>query len=157
MIFNTKVLIVGLLMSRHAIAQLDCLFPTRFESRPVKGSFPGEVVGLNLETITDVEFALVDQLLLKYKVLVFRNQSALTPAGQRKFTQRFGELMVHIEAHYPGYKDISIVSNMKNSSGVPIGFDYGEHVENYHADLSWFNAYQKCVNDFLKNIYSLLP
>ena len=139
-----KVFIVGLnsfLTAHLVVAQLGCLFPTTFEARRVKGGFPGEVLGLNLETITDVEFALVDQLLLQYKVLVFRNQSSLTPEGQRKFTQRFGELMVHLEAHYPGYKDVSIVSNMKNSSGIPIGFDYGEHVENYHADLSWFDPF----------------
>lgn len=130
---NTLILIFHV-----AVGQLDCLYPTTFEAHPIQGSFAGEITGLNLETITDVEFALVNRLLLKYKVLVFRNQSALSTEGQRKFTQRFGELMVHIEgtAHYPGYKDVNVISNLRNSSGVPIGL-YGEHVESYHTDLSW--------------------
>ena len=108
---NTLILIFHV-----AVGQLDCLYPTTFEAHPIQGSFAGEITGLNLETITDVEFALVNRLLLKYKVLVFRNQSALSTEGQRKFTQRFGELMVHIEgtAHYHGYKDVNVISNLRN-------------------------------------------
>ena len=116
----------------------SCLQPTSFHVKSLLGNFVGEIKGLNLETITDNEFELVEVLLLKHKILIFRNQSQLSTQGQRSFTQRFGELMVHIEstAHYPEYKDVNVISNLKNSSGVPVGL-YGEHVENFHTDLSW--------------------
>ena len=132
------VVFTSILFKFNSAQSLGCLQPTSFQVNAIPGGFAGEVVGLNLETITNDEFALVHRLLLKYKVLVFRNQSELTTEGQRSFTQRFGQLMVHIEstAHYPGYKDVNVISNLKNSSGVPIGL-YGEHVENYHTDLSW--------------------
>lgn len=117
---------------------LACLEPKTFVARPIPNSFAGEILQLNLEAITDEEWFIVHRLLLKYKVLVFRNQTELTIEGQRAFTQRFGELMVHVTgtAHYPGYDDVNIISNMKNASGFPIGL-HGRQVEHFHTDLSW--------------------
>jgi taurine dioxygenase len=101
--------------------------------------FGAEILGLDLETIDDKSFDAVHDALLRYKVLVVRNQKDLSVEGQRNFTKRFGHLHVHLESssHLPGYQDVNVVSNIKNSStGKYIGL-YGAHVENFHSDLSW--------------------
>lgn len=110
-----------------------------FHATRVAASFAAEIKGLDLETVDDSSFALIEQFLIQHKVLIFRNQSALTVEGQRRFTQRCGPLQVHVEstAHLPGYDDVNVVSNMKsNATGHFIGLN-GEHVENFHTDLSW--------------------
>lgn len=101
-------------------------------------TFAAEVIGFDLEHITDEGFNWVHENLLKHKVLVFRNQSGLTVLGQRAFSLRYGPLQTHIEntAHLSGYRDVNVVSNMKNGTGAPIGL-HGQHVENFHSDLSW--------------------
>lgn len=100
--------------------------------------FAAEVVGLLLQDVNMDIFPLIEYYLLKHKVLVFRNQSSLSVTSQREFTQFFGTLQVHIEstAHHPEFPDVNIISNLKSDTGIPIGL-YGEHVENYHTDLSW--------------------
>lgn len=130
------VLIISSYLITHVLS--TCMQSTTFEVKQIPGSFAGEISGLNIETISDEEWAIVHRLLLKYKVLVFHNQSELTVEGQRAFTSRFGELMVHVTgtAHYPGYADVNIISNMRNASGFPIGL-HGRQVEHFHADLSW--------------------
>jgi taurine dioxygenase len=99
--------------------------------------FAAEVIGVSLQNIDDSSFDLVHQLLTRYKVLVVRNQTDLTPSGQKSFSQRFGTLHVHLESssHLPGFKDVNVVSNIV-INGTHIGL-YGKHVETYHSDLSW--------------------
>jgi taurine dioxygenase len=102
-----------------------------------KKNFAAEITGVSLERVDDRNFALLHQLLTRYKVLVVRNQTDLTPVGQRSFSQRFGALHVHLESssHLPGFKDVNVVSNIV-VNGTHIGL-YGKHVETYHSDLSW--------------------
>ena len=98
----------------------------------------GEIIGLNLETITDSEFDFVHENLLKYKVIVIRNQYDLTINGQRSFSKRFGKLHVHLESssHFSNYPDVNLVSNVRNATGGYIGL-HGAHVETFHSDLAW--------------------
>ena len=116
----------------------SCISP-RFQAVPVEGApFGGVITGIELEHVTPEDEEAIESLLLKYKVLVFRNQSSLTMEGQRRFTQYFGPLHVHLEStsHSPEYEDVNIISNLKSTTGTPIGL-YGDHVENFHSDLSW--------------------
>jgi alpha-ketoglutarate-dependent taurine dioxygenase len=115
-------------------------FVSSREINPLRGSeeFVAEIFGVNLESISDVEFNQLHEALLRYKIVVVRNQKDFSVEGQRSFTKRLGRLHVHLESssHYPGYADVNVVSNIKNSTGHYIGL-YGKHVENFHSDLSW--------------------
>jgi taurine dioxygenase len=99
--------------------------------------YVAEIRGVSVERITEEQFNQIHQALLKYKVVVVRDQGDLSIEGQRNFTKRFGRLHIHLESssHLPGYQDVNVVSNMK-VNGSHIGL-FGKHVENFHADLSW--------------------
>ena len=104
-----------------------------------KTGFGATITGVDVENLSDAEFDIINRTLLEYRVLVIRNQHDLSIDGQRNFTRRFGELQVHLESasHLPGYADVNVVSNIKNEDGAFTGL-YGKHVENFHADLSWY-------------------
>lgn len=106
----------------------------------ITDNFVGEIHNISLERIDQDGFNFVNEMLHRYKVLVFRNQSDLTVPGQREFSKYFGTLHVHLESasHYQGYADVNLVSNIKNEEGKYIGL-YGKHVELFHSDLSWYN------------------
>jgi alpha-ketoglutarate-dependent taurine dioxygenase len=101
-------------------------------------AFGAQITGVNVENLSDSDFDIIHDALLRHKVIVVRNQTELTVEGQRRLTKRFGHLHVHLESssHLPGYQDVNVVSNIKNSDGAYIGL-YGAHVENFHSDLSW--------------------
>jgi alpha-ketoglutarate-dependent taurine dioxygenase len=52
-------------------------------------TFGAEIVNINLENLSDADFAIIHDALYKHQVLVFKNQSPLTPRGQFLLTQRF--------------------------------------------------------------------
>jgi taurine dioxygenase len=98
--------------------------------------FGAEVSGLNLAQLTNEEIKLINNYLLQYKILVFKDQQNLTVEEQREFSKRFGVLHSHIEAtsHHPDYPDVNIISNISNTRKITTG----GHNEEYHSDLSWF-------------------
>jgi alpha-ketoglutarate-dependent taurine dioxygenase len=100
--------------------------------------FGAQITGVNVENLSDNDFDVIHNALLYHKVIIIRNQTELTVEGQRQLTKRFGHLHVHLESssHLPGYQDVNVVSNIKDSNGAYIGL-YGAHVENFHSDLSW--------------------
>jgi hypothetical protein len=130
--------IVGGLVGAERVGHGDNIHDNIHVRTVHKDDFGGEVIGIDVEHLSDAEFDIIHNALLKYKVLAVRNQSSLSVEGQRRFTQRFGELQVHLESasHHPGYQDVNVVSNIKGDNGVPIGL-YGKHVESFHSDLSW--------------------
>lgn len=139
-------ILVAAFLARSAEGTAVCI-EQQFEVRKLPGAlFGAEVIGLDLETITDDTFQLVDHHLLANKILVFRNQSHLSIEGQRAFSRRFGPLQVHIEStsHLDGYADVNVISNEQRQDGAPQGL-YGTHVETFHADLSWSDIPSKCT------------
>jgi alpha-ketoglutarate-dependent taurine dioxygenase len=54
-----------------------------------KVNFGVEIDNVNLEKLTDSEFAAIEEALYKHQVVVFKNQAALTPKGQFLLTQHF--------------------------------------------------------------------
>lgn len=110
----------------------------KIQITPYERHFAASIAGVDLEMISDDDFDAVHLALLSHKVIVVRNQTNLTVEGQRRFTQRFGNLHVHLESssHLPGFQDVNVVSNIKNENGNYIGL-FGKHVENFHSDLSW--------------------
>lgn len=107
--------------------------------RVAESSFASEIIGMNLENISDENFDILHTVLLHSKVLIVRNQSLLSVEGQRSLTMRFGPLHEHLESssHLPNYKDVNVVSNIVDEKGQHIGL-FGKHVENFHTDLSWY-------------------
>ena len=77
-------------------------------------TFGAEVMNFNLESISNDEFDMIHTALLTRKVVILRKQHSVDVERLRYFASRFGRLQVHVEssAHYPGYNDINIVSNI---------------------------------------------
>ena len=101
-------------------------------------SFGCEVSGVQVRALSAEELDQLHRAFLRCRVLVVRDQKGLTVEEQRRFSQRFGTLHVHLESasHYDGYPDVNLVSNIRNAQGNYVGL-YGKHVELYHTDLSW--------------------
>jgi alpha-ketoglutarate-dependent taurine dioxygenase len=98
----------------------------------------GSPLPVHLPSLDEASFKSIHDALIDHKVLVIRNQSSLSVEDFRAFSQRFGTLRIHIDgsSHLPGYSDVNVVSNIKNTTGQHIGL-HGEHVETFHSDLSW--------------------
>lgn len=54
-----------------------------------KINFGAEIDNVDLEHLTDSDFAIIQDALYKHQVVVFKNQASLTPKGQFLLTQRF--------------------------------------------------------------------
>lgn len=87
------------------------------------------------EQLTDDDFAVVYQSLVKYKVIAFPDQT-LSPEQHVAFSKRFGSCDVHSNSEYllDSFPEILVLSN-DLKDGKPVGVvDAG--VE-WHSDLSW--------------------
>ena len=128
----------GILAVCFTVVLCTLSLATGIEVVPVAGNFGGYIHNTDVENISNRDFDILHEALLRHKVIIVRNQIGLTVEGQRRFTKRFGPLHVHLESssHLPGYTDVNVVSNIKNANGSYIGL-FGAHVENFHSDLSW--------------------
>jgi len=93
-----------------------------------------EVLGVNVALLDEASFAEIHEAFLKYGVLVFRDQK-LTPNEQITFSERWGELEIHLSIDHllPENKKIVMVSN-KRVDGKYIGaVSAGDY---WHSDLS---------------------
>ncbi len=106
------------------------------EIRPLAAALAAEVIGADLARHEDdVQFARIHEALLRYGVLAIRDQH-ITPTQHIGFSQRFGELEIHVLEEYllPGHPQILLISN-KEVDGRPIGLrDAGNE---WHTDLSY--------------------
>ena len=102
--------------------------------KQIPNSFCAEILNYDLEYATYNDYLIINQYLLQYKILIFRNQSSLTIEKQREFSLYFGKLQSHIEtiSHHPNYNDVNIISNIKKDNGQPIGLYV--NVDKYHTD-----------------------
>lgn len=96
-----------------------------------------ELRGVNVATLTDAQFAEVEQAYDQYGVVVFREQS-LSPDEQIAFSRRFGELDRYILDRYnlASHPQIFVVSNIL-VDGKPIGL--GDAGRYWHSDM-WTEA-----------------
>jgi taurine dioxygenase len=101
---------------------------------PVMGA---EILDLDLTKVLNAAtFEAIHQALLDHLVIVFRNQR-LSAAQHVAFSQRFGDLMVHVKAEYllPNQPEVLVLSNKKHPDGRPMGFeDAGRY---WHSDMSY--------------------
>ncbi|MDG1274155.1 MAG: TauD/TfdA family dioxygenase, partial [Alphaproteobacteria bacterium] len=64
------------------------------EILPLSGSIGAEIKGIDVSIIEDQQFALINQALVDYGVIYFREQ-ALTPSQQLSFASRWNEPHLH--------------------------------------------------------------
>ena len=113
--------------------------------QPISSSFGADVVGVQLDTISDADFDLVYQAWLDYGVLRFRGQ-ALDADGLQRFSSRFGPLEeIPIgKLSEEQRKQLSriiknpYVTNLSNivKNGMPIG-GLGNAEANWHSDMTY--------------------
>jgi len=103
---------------------------TEFELRPFTGSLGAEIIGIDLQTISEDVFKDVYKALHQYHVLAVRNQD-LTPKTLSKVARRFGPFSGN-PVHTPidGMDDIIKFVREKDDTGKVIG-------EDWHMDLAW--------------------
>ena len=104
------------------------------EIRKLAASMGAEIVGADLNALSDEDFARIRDAFHNYQVIAVRDQE-LSPAAQLGFSRRFGALEDQLNAHYtvPGYPEVLVLSN-DVKDGKPIGLiDGGDF---WHSDSS---------------------
>ena len=95
----------------------------------LSGALGAEISGLNLKDSSEKNFKIINELLLKHKVIFFRNQK-ITPEEHMALAKRFGPLETHAYVKgldkYPKITRIIKDPNEKNQWG-----------ENWHSDVSY--------------------
>ena len=96
-----------------------------------------EIHGLDLSApVAEEDAASIKAALAERGIIVFRNQSSLTPDQHVAFSRNFGPLLIHIQHHFhhPKHPEMLTISNVQEN-GKPIGMtDAGRY---WHSDLSY--------------------
>lgn len=111
---------------------------TNLQITPVPGApFGAQIIGAELRSFGDGEYAAVRDALNKHTVVVFRDQQGLEPQAQLRFSRRFGPLLRPQLKKYTlaGFSDIGVVSNVLNERGEPIGIPNSGR--NWHYDVQF--------------------
>lgn len=99
------------------------------EIQPVTGVIGAEVIGADLENLSDAQFAQIEQAFTDHLVLFFRDQPQLSPEAHVAFGKRFGALHIHPIAPGPeGHPEIMVIHADANST-------YADG-NNWHSDVS---------------------
>src|SRR2546428_8034404 len=110
---------------------------------PLTPAVGTRVSGVDLASLGDEEFSLIEKAWHRYSVLLFRDQK-LTDDDLLSFSRCFGELdpppnQEHGRQSPPGYPEIYVVSNVLDEKGQPIGaLGAGEAV--WHTDMSYLDV-----------------
>jgi taurine dioxygenase len=104
--------------------------------RPTGAALGAEIRGIDLaQPLNEPTFHAIEDALHQHEVIFFRDQK-LTPEQHITFSQRFGELELHLrkDCCKPGFPEIFVVSNIIEN-GKPIGTqDAGLF---WHSDLAY--------------------
>lgn len=99
------------------------------EIQPVTGVIGAEVVGADLQNLTDAQFEQIEQAFTDHLVLFFRDQPALPIEAHVAFGKRFGPLHTHPVAPGPeGHPEVMIIHADADSK-------YADG-NNWHTDVS---------------------
>jgi taurine dioxygenase len=108
--------------------------------KPLTPAVGAEIKNVDLRTLSEQEFAQIENAWHCHSVLLLRGQT-LSDDDLLAFSRRFGELdpppnQEHGRQSPPGYPDIYVVSNVLDAKGEPIGaLGAGEAV--WHTDMSY--------------------
>ena len=111
--------------------------------RPVTDSVGAEILGVDLRTFSEEEFAAIERAWYAHSMILLRGQQ-LSDDHLLAFSRRFGELdpppnQERGRISPPGYPDIYVVSNVLDTKGDPIGaLGDGEAV--WHTDMSYLDV-----------------
>jgi taurine dioxygenase len=102
---------------------------TSFSVEPIAKMIGAEIGNIDLSLpLDDDQYTELRGLLLKHKVLVFRDQD-ITPAQHVALGRRFGELEVHpVFAHHPDHPELTLLGGDGQTPAR-------ENI--YHSDVSW--------------------
>ena len=102
--------------------------------RRVAGNIGAEIRDIELSAnVSDELFAQIEEALLKYKVLFFRNQNHLTDEAHQAFGARFGKIVAHPTVPAPtGTK----LFELDASKG-------GGRADSWHNDVTFVEAFPK--------------
>src|SRR5262245_37921918 len=106
----------------------------KMELRKLGASMGAEILGVDLNVLSDEDFARIRDAFHTSQVIAIRDQD-LSPAAQLSFSRRFGALEDQLNAHYtvPDYPEVLVLSN-DVKDGKPIGLiDGGDY---WHSDSS---------------------
>jgi taurine dioxygenase len=106
-------------------------------------SFAAEIVGADVPTLSDADFATIMETFLANQVIVIRGQN-LTPIEQKEFSRRFGELDLHISAKnkHKDHPELLILSNRK-INGKWVGATAAG--DEWHTDTQYTPVPSKCT------------
>ena len=103
------------------------------EIRPITGAFGTEILGVDLsEPLPDAVFNEINQALLDYHVIFFRDQD-ITPRQHVDFGRRFGEL--HIHPFIPAHEDQPEIIVLGGKTPGPGPYARNSNV--WHTDLTY--------------------
>ena len=109
------------------------------EVQPATAVIGAEVVGADLENLTDSQFGEIEQAFTDHLVLFFRDQPPLSPEAHLSFARRFGELHIHPIApgpsDHPEIMTIHADANSKYADG-----------NNWHTDVSPIRCKEESAN-----------
>ncbi len=105
------------------------------EIRPLSDALGAEIIGADVNDLSDEAFRKIHQAHLDHCVIVLRDQH-LTPEQHIAFSRRFGDLDYQVLDQYalPGHREILVLTN-KVADGKPAGLaDAGRR---WHTDMSY--------------------
>ena len=110
---------------------------SRFSVNVRNNGFVAEIVGADIRNDPDGTCIEIGKAMHRHGVVVIRDQANLSPDAHIRFTERFGQPLVHLidTAQLPGYPPILVLSNKKRDDGSAVGFeDAGRY---WHSDMSY--------------------
>ncbi len=139
---------------------------------PLSAAMGAEIAGVSLASLTDEQFAEIEDALYRHKMLYFRDQE-ISFEDQEAFTRRFGEFGIDAyTSGVPGHENVQPVikeadtkTKMIFGSGwhtdspfmetpPAISMLYGVDIPPYGGDTIWCNsalAY-RCLSDTMRNL-----
>lgn len=109
-----------------------------FDAVPIGDSFAMEIRGLELwRALEEDTIEAIRQVWSSAGVVVFRRQS-LSEAEFADFSDRFGEIIVHVRADWQSsnHKAVLVLSNLRDANGAEIG-GLGTGELDWHSDQSY--------------------
>ena len=100
------------------------------EIRLTSGALGAEIRGIDLNTVTDDQFALIHERLLRHQVVFLPGQAELTPEAHIAFGRRFGEVELHpYLPRKPGHPEIVLIDS-----------EDGAKVDIWHTDMTFHQS-----------------
>jgi len=112
----------------------------KFEVRPLKDApFGAEIVGIDIaKPLDERDIIKISEAFYRHSVLLFREQN-LTAPDQIRFTNRFGDLEIHVQTNYhlKGHPEIFVISNLVEDGRLIGGVDCAL---TWHSDSSYMKV-----------------